>query len=122
MLEYGTWNLQGKSLVHLGDWMTTVGFGCDFICLQEVGGLGELVTTDVPGQLQQFYVSSESDLHDSFILGSVDTQSYLGQVIVLDKLVVDRILQSSLGTRWIAVRFVDVQHTARFGWCSYATS
>ena len=93
--------------------MTTVGFGCDFICLQEVGGLGELVTTDVPGQLQQFYVSSESDLHDSFILGSVDTQSYLGQVIVLDKLVVDRILQSYLGTRWIAVRFVDVQHTER---------
>ncbi|CAE7274880.1 CBWD5, partial [Symbiodinium sp. KB8] len=35
------------------------------------------------------------------------------QVIVLDSLVVDRILQTYMGTRWIAVRFVDVQHTER---------
>ena len=64
--------------------MTTVGYGCDVMCLQEVGGLGDLVSSQVVGELRQYYVPGESDLHDSIILGSGDTESYLGQVIVLE--------------------------------------
>ena len=51
------------------------------------------------------------------VLRRMTEVTYLGQVIVLDGLVVDRILQTYMGTRWIAVRFVDVQHTERILQC-----
>ena len=54
----------------------------------------------------------ESDLQHCILLGSTDGESYLGQVIALE-LVVDQVLDTYIGARWIAVRFIDVQKQER---------
>eukprot|EP00439_Symbiodinium_sp_Y106_P033697 s5109_g4.t1 len=112
-MECSTWNLQGKSLGRLGDWASSVGFCSEVLFLQEVGGLGVLESTTSVGSLQQFHLPPESDLHDELVLGTSDTQSYLGQVIVLDHAFVDSLVCTYHGTRWIAARFVDARQQER---------
>ena len=75
-MDSSTWNLQGKSLGRLGDWASSVKLG--------VLGLLSRRLLSV-GSLKQFHLPPESDLIDELILGASDTQSYLGQGIVLDK-------------------------------------
>ena len=80
----------------------------EVLFLQEVGGLGGPESTTSVGSLQQFHLPPESDLHDEF-LGTSDTQSYLGQVSVLDKAFVDSLVYTYHSTRWIAARFVNIR-------------
>ena len=83
-----------------------------FFVYKKLGGFQELQTSSCTGALTRFHVPGESDLQHCILLGSTDGESYLGQVIALE-LVVDQVLDTYIGARWIAVRFIDVQKQER---------
>ncbi|CAE7860130.1 Usp17lb, partial [Symbiodinium sp. KB8] len=82
----------------------------DILVLQEVAGLQRIQvktgSSEAGASLKEYAVGDESELYDYRIFGSIDTDSYLGQVIVLDEDIVDHVTSTKSGRRCIEVSFV----------------
>ena len=107
LFEVGSWNIHGCDIFNFGDWSGLIGEGWDAVALQEVGGLGSVPSRPM-GELNEYLLPEESDLHDFFVLGTSDLDSYLGQVIVVDKLVCKQVLRTFKGARYIGAQILTM--------------
>ena len=117
-----TWNVKGKSIQQVVDWLTFTHYP-EIIALQEVGGVHLLHGSDAPSrgesgnnscQLKELAFDLHSDLHDYRVFAA-STEAHLSQVIAIDKVIVDHVLHSFVGRRVIGVLFKHAQtqhHTA----------
>ena len=89
------------------DWYDEVGESFDFLCLQEVGQLGSLqVVKEYDGDVFQYFLKDVNELQNYMVLGSTQTSSHLGQVILLRSDCVDSVLSCWRGDRFVATKLV----------------
>ena len=109
--QVSTWNLQGKQVTKVSDWLSVSGYSPEVLMLQEVGGVplleGQLgpppSNAAVPDQgLREVFLGPEHELHHYRIFcGS--NESHLAQVIALDQDFVDIVYETFVGRRFVAV-------------------
>ena len=106
--EYATWNVKGSSLLRVGDWAVETLYSFETCALQEVGGLGELNSISTgASSLREILIPPDHDLSDFRVFGTDHIDSYLGQVILLERRSVQYVIGGYSGSRYVAVRYVD---------------
>ena len=103
LYRFGTWNVQGKGVSRLGDWLSLYPDGFDMLGVQEVGC--NIPPANADGSLATIEAPEASELDDYHILGTSSCDSHLGNVILLDRQSVKFISESWHGRRFAAVRF-----------------
>ena len=102
LYRYGTWNLQGKSLEKLGDWLQLHHDSYDMLALQEVGG--SVSPSKEDGSLQQIEFEPEiSEMQDCFVFGTSSVEAHLGIVILVEMHGVQKVLKTCHGRRFAAM-------------------
>ena len=108
-LVVNAWNVQGKTLQTVGEWIEVTSPCADIITLQEVGGIGGLTPLHASSSERNLheYIVHDGELEDYFIFGTNELESYLGQVILLSKDGVEYVSETYRGERVIGVRFAS---------------
>ena len=103
LYRFGSWNVRGKGVTRLGDWLSLYPNGFDMLGVQEVGC--HIPPANADGSLAFIEASEDSELSDYHILGTSSCDSHSGNVILLDRQSVKFISESWHGKRYAAVRF-----------------
>ena len=110
MFQYYSWNLRGQSLEQFGEWVAdSSNVPCGLVALQEVASLEKFSSLDVPsvqGPLKEYSAAGKSELHDFHIFGSSALDSYLSQVILLERHLVEHFIQAFSFGRGVGVRYM----------------
>ena len=103
MFWVATWNLKGKCIESLGDWLSN-NDGYDAIGLQELGGCSEFEHCS-PGTLKELRVAEHSELENYhiFIVPANQIESHLSQGILLERASVSMIHRTFAGRRVVGV-------------------
>ena len=107
-MEVQSWNIQGRSLDDVGEWLGLPRAECmDVVLLQEVGGIREThIAQDVPGGLlKEVSVPEDSELVHYHVLSALCLESHLSQVILIDRGLCDVVRWGSCGKRTLEVCF-----------------
>ena len=110
-MEVQTWNLQGRSLDNLNQWLEVPRTETmDIVVLQEVGGIHRFDTLQqIPGgTLKELLLPEDSELSHYHVIGAVDVESHLSQVMLLDKDVCDCVHWACSGKRIVELCFRHV--------------
>ena len=107
VLNFASWNIQGKSLEQLDTWYSEVGDYFDFFSLQEVGQLSKhKITKEFGNDVYEYLLHETEELRNYTAIGSASTSSHLGQMILLQKECVEHVISAWRGDRFIAVELV----------------
>ena len=116
-LCYDSWNVQGKSMHVLGDWLDLHENIPEFLTLQEVGGTGSLPCSaeDAENQHLNEFILPDNVLSNYHVLGTSNVSSYLAQMILLARDSIDYIADTYKGERLIGVKYMPSStHTYRW--------
>ena len=99
-----SWNVKGKSMEFLKEWLHVVDTGVEVLALQEVGGTGLLrpiseESDPTLGGLTEF-VFEDGDFRDYFVIGSSCLRSHLAQMILLSRRTAECLIQAYKG-EWV---------------------
>ena len=112
-LYFDSWNIQGKSLHVISEWLLDSSNHVEFLSLQEVGGTAALATGEEeasPGPLKEF-ILPDTALRSYILLGTKDLSSHLAQVVLLARESVECISDTCMGERLIGVKYLAPSST-----------